>query len=60
MTTLYNHKPIGTNEKPIIPNKEFKKLCDFIRKGNKDVSAWTDKWTLEKTQNNIVKGLLNG
>ena len=32
--TLHNHIFIDTEERPIVPNLEFKKLCEEIDNGN--------------------------
>jgi len=33
-TTLYNHKELGSKERPLIENKHFKALCEAIEKGD--------------------------
>ena len=55
-TTAYNHKPLGTNEKPLISNVQFSKLIDQIKSG--DIDAYTRaqaKVSFEATQKSIIE-----
>lgn len=58
-TTLYNHKWIGTEEKPLIPNIEFKKMIEAIKNG--DIDYYTevkDKWTMVPFQISLAEQLI--
>jgi hypothetical protein len=57
-TTLYNHKELGTSEKPLIKNEEFKVLCEQVKSGNfSNLKEYKDKYTFEKTQQNLLNQL---
>ena len=60
-TTSYNHKQIGTTEKPLISNEAFKKACDRIKAGELDVyEKVLDKFTLlDATQRNLFEKVYN-
>ena len=54
-TTLYNHNALGSADKPLIPNIEFKRLVEEIEKGN--MSALPEalkKYSLESFQKQFV------
>ena len=57
--TLHNHVRIGTEEKPVIPNIEFKILCEKARAGNtgyyKEVC---EKYSLVPFQHSFVKQII--
>lgn len=58
--TLYNHIRIGTAEKPIIPNLEFKILCEKIKEG--DVNAYQaakEKYSLIPFQHQLIQTFIN-
>lgn len=56
MTTIYNHKAIG--DKPVIPNLEFKKMCEWIKNGNTDLTKWTDQYSVVPEQKRLIESLL--
>ena len=58
MTTHYNHSTLGTAEKPLIPNMEFKRMCESVRAGNPDISEWTDKYELEMYQKRLIEQMI--
>jgi hypothetical protein len=53
-TTLHNHVKLGTEEKPLIPNKEFKTLM-WLVKNKMDYKHVLDKYTLTKFQTDLIK-----
>jgi hypothetical protein len=58
-TTLYNHKFIGSEEKPLIPNIEYKKMCEAIKNG--DIDAFSEankKWTMVPAQIRLAQQLI--
>ena len=59
-TTLYNHKKMGTDEKPLISNGQFKKLIERIEAGDATAADNAKKaFTLEATQLRILETKLN-
>jgi hypothetical protein len=59
MTTLYNHNTLGTANKPLISNAEFKAMTESVKAGNSDVSAWVDKYSLEHFQKQFIEAIIN-
>jgi hypothetical protein len=57
-TSLYNHKSIGTKEKPLIPNIIFKSLL-FLMKHDQiqDAEYIKKNYTLTEFQNNLINKL---
>lgn len=62
--TAYNHKALGTKEKPLIPNGSLAKALERIRAGEKGVyEKVLDTYTLESKQLSLLqdaKKQLNG
>jgi len=59
-TTSYNHKSIGSIQKPLIPNADFKILVESLEAGDKDVlQIALSKFTLEPFQNQLAQSLHN-
>ena len=58
MTSLYNHNTLGTKEKPLIPNAEFKALIEHLNSGDADISKWMDQYSLEPFQKQMVQSKL--
>lgn len=59
-TTLYNHNSLGTADKPLIPNIEFKNLIAQIESGNKEALPLVlEKYTLEHFQKQLAERLQN-
>ncbi len=57
-TNLYNHKELGTKEKPLIPNKAFKLLCERIEAGEEGVLEKAKAaFTLEASQERLLQSL---
>lgn len=57
-TTMHNHKELGTAEKPLVPNAEFKKLCEAAKAGKLGVlQDAKQKYTFEKTQTSLLNQL---
>jgi hypothetical protein len=55
-TTAYNHKELGTKEKPLISNAQFKSLMERVRGG--DVQAYTkaiETFSFESTQKSLLQ-----
>jgi len=49
--TLHNHKHIGTDDKPLIPNVIFKILCEYLEKNEQGICKEILRlYTLEKEQ----------
>jgi len=57
MTTLYNHNSLGNAEKPLIPNKDFKELCNQIKTDENALPNALNKWTLEHFQKQLINQL---
>lgn len=58
-TTWYNHVKLGSDEKPLIPNLEFKILCEELNKGNFEIYELYDKkYTMVKDQHNHAKYII--
>ena len=58
MATLYNHKSLGSDLKPLIPNIEFKNLITEIESGNKEALPLAlEKYTLEHFQKQLAERL---
>lgn len=58
-TTLYNHKELGSSEKPLITNEQFKKLMTRVNSG--DLTAGEkaiEFYTLEERQKTILQTAL--
>jgi hypothetical protein len=49
-TTLYNHKEISTNEKPLIPNESFKKAMALVKEDASIYEKTKNKYTLTSFQ----------
>lgn len=59
-TTLYNHKSIGTDDRPLIKNIEFKELCERIKQGDIDYyEECLAKFTMVKAQLDLCQYLIN-
>jgi hypothetical protein len=59
-TSLYNHKSIGSDEKPLIPNIIFKGLVFLItHNSEKDAKYIIKNYTLTEYQNNLISKLKN-
>lgn len=57
-TTLYNHRELGTKEKPLISNKDFKELCEHARNGLLGkIQDAKQKYTFETTQQKLINQL---
>lgn len=57
-TTLYNHRELGTKEKPLISNKDFKELCEYARNGLLGKIQYAkQKYTFEPTQQKLINQL---
>jgi hypothetical protein len=59
-TTLYNHKHIGTDDRPLIKNIEFKELVERIKIG--DIEYYNEclqKFTMVKGQLDLCQYLIN-
>ena len=57
-TTLYNHRELGTKEKPLISNKDFKELCENARNGLLGkIQDAKQKYTFEPTQQKLINQL---
>lgn len=59
-TTLYNHKPIGTDDKPLIDNAEFMRVLILVQGG--DTGAYNEaksKYTIEPKQDKILTDIIN-
>lgn len=55
-TTAYNHSILGTAQRPLIPNEEFKNMLDQVKKNNS--AAYEDackKYSLEPYQHQLVQ-----
>lgn len=60
MTSSYNHNILGTAEKPLIPNIEFKKLMELRRKGEvKECEKILEKYSLEFYQKQVYDRATN-
>lgn len=56
--TSFNHQEIVADNKPIIPNEEFKMLCNNIKSGNIYViEEAMEKYSFVDTQKNIINQL---
>jgi hypothetical protein len=53
--TLHNHKFIDSEDKPIIPNEEYKKLVSLA----KEVSLMLHKYSLVDSQKRLVEDILD-
>jgi len=53
--TLHNHKFIDSEDKPIIPNEEYKKLVFSA----KEVSLMLHKYSLVDSQKRLVEDILD-
>lgn len=57
-TTAYNHKPLGTKEKPLISNQQFKTACERLKGGEIDIYEKTlNAFTLDATQKTLFEKL---
>lgn len=57
-TTLFNHRPIGTEEKPLIPNVVYKALIQLLN--HKDIEACEyilNCYTLHEKQKQLYEQL---
>lgn len=58
-TTLYNHIQLGTDDKPLIPNKQFKLMCEELNNGNFSKYDEFDKiYTMVKDQHKLAKQII--
>lgn len=57
-TTLHNHKELGTDEKPLISNADFKQLCEDARHGllGKIQNA-KQRYSFDHTQQQLINQL---
>lgn len=56
MTSLYNHNTLGTKEKPLITNYQFKKLMERIRNGETGLyEKAINHFSFEATQLRMLK-----
>lgn len=54
-TTLHNHKKLGSEEKPLISNVQFKKLMERVEKGDKEAATKAkEAFSFEPTQLNLL------
>jgi len=54
--TLHNHVRIGTEAKPVIPNIEFKILCDKVKAGRVDYyDDIKEKYSMIPFQHGLIK-----
>lgn len=52
--TLYNHKHIGTDDKPLISNIIFKILIEYLKKNEQDIcNEILTEFTLELNQKKL-------
>lgn len=59
-TTLYNHKPIGTDDKPLIDNGEFMRVLLLVEAGdNEAYHEAKSKYTIEPKQDKILTDIIN-
>lgn len=59
-TSMYNHKDLGTKEKPLITNAQFKIACDRLKIGDYEVyQKVIDSYSLESKQQSILSDLFN-
>jgi len=57
-TTMYNHKSLEKNGKPLITNVQFKNACDRLRAGEIDVfQKVLDTYSLESKQKSILESI---
>lgn len=55
LVKAYNHKPLGTKEKPLISNKQFKQACERIENGEIDlIEKVRGHFSLEETQEKLL------
>lgn len=60
MVTLHNHIRIGDGSKPVIPNAEFKKLCEMAEDGNLQYCIdINEKYCMVPFQKQLINQLLN-
>ena len=58
--TLHNHIRIGDENKPVIPNAEFKILCDKVKAGQIEYyDEVNKKYSMVPFQHQLVKQLIN-
>lgn len=61
LTTSYNHTTLGTAQKPLISNLQFKNLCDRVGKGDiKAYYAGIETFTFEATQKRVLEEIFAG
>lgn len=65
MQTKYNHNTLGTQEKPLITNQDFKLVHQSLQKGDvKMYEEYKEKYSFESFQKQILeeeyKKLKNG
>lgn len=54
--TLHNHTRIGDDNKPVIPNIEFKILCERVKAGDIDYyKQIQEKYSLIPFQHSLIK-----
>lgn len=59
-TTMYNHKELGTPDKPLISNAQFKSICERIQGGEIEVyQKAIDSFSFETTQKTLLDKLYN-
>lgn len=59
-TTLYGHKILGTDSKPLVPNIVLKQICEDLEKGDKKYyEEVKDQWTFEASQQRTIQTLYN-
>ena len=57
-TTAYNHNSLGTKEKPLISNQQFKTACERLKGGEIDIYEKTlNAFTLDATQKTLFEKL---
>lgn len=57
--TLHNHVYIDSEEKPIIPNLEFKKLVEEVKSGNYEAyEEAKERYSLIKFQRQLIEHFL--
>ena len=54
-TSLYNHNELGSIEKPLIPNLEFKNYLNRAMNGEDVIKEVKEKYSLESMQERLLK-----
>lgn len=57
-TSLYNHKPMGSIDKPLISQSEYKQLLEEVKNGNYD-AYYNSPFTIEPKQEKLLTDIIN-